>query len=387
MPDEPEIAVVVTTIGKGEFLDDYFAAAQREDVLHHVTFFVIADRKSPPQLFARCMHLASRGMRVVCPTLEAQESFAARVGFDGLVPFDSDNRRNLGYLMALASDAQVIISIDDDNFPRADAWYFREHSVVARPTVTLPAVKTTSGWYNLCSMLECKPATVYPRGFPYQQRHRHDEIAFVEATGRVTINAGLWLSEPDLDGMTWLVAPARATALKADPMLLGRHTWSPINTQNTAVHRDAIASYYFARMNYPLAGMMSIDRYGDILSGYFAQACAKALGHYIRVGTPLVDHRRNAHNYLKDATCEMGCIWLIEDLAPWLVEQRIEGSSYSQAYRSLSALLDDAAEKFRGIIWNDATRGYLHQLAYCMRRWTEACTRAQELRVAAPVAA
>ncbi len=73
---------------------------------------------------------------------------------------------------------------------------------------------------------------------------------------------------------------------------------------------------------------MSIDRYGDILSGYFAQACVRHMGHRVRVGTPCVDHRRNAHHYLKDATHEMGCVWLIEDLADWLVELKLQGGTY-----------------------------------------------------------
>lgn len=29
-----------------------------------------------------------------------------------------------------------------------------------------------------------------------------------------------------------------------------------------------------------------IDRYADIFSGYFVQACAKHLGHAVRFGTP-----------------------------------------------------------------------------------------------------
>jgi hypothetical protein len=99
------------------------------------------------------------------------------------------------------------------------------------------------------------------------------------------------------------------------------------------------------------------------------------MGHRIRVGTPAVDHRRNSHNYMKDATCEMGGIWLMEDLTAWLTETKLSGSSYHEAYQSLASQLDDAAERFNGYIWTDATRGYIHQLAHCMRRWSGACQR------------
>jgi hypothetical protein len=157
--------------------------------------------------------------------------------------------------------------------------------------------------------------------------------------------------------------------------VLGDRAWSPINTQNTSLHRDVIVSYYFARMGYPLAGLVAIDRYGDILSGYLAQACVRHVGHRIRVGTPAVDHRRNSHHYMRDATHEMGCVWLMEDLTEWLTELKLTGSTYQETYLSLASQLDDAAEKFNGYIWNDATRGYVHQLAYCMRRWATTCRR------------
>jgi len=389
MPAElkPRIAVVVTTIGNGQFLEDYHAAACAEGVLDRLTMIVIPDRKTPPLLYARCQEFAAKGLNVICATMEGQQAFLKRVGFDSLVPFDSDNRRNIGYLMALATDAPVIISIDDDNYCRPGERFFAEHSVVGAPRVTLPEVKSTDGWFNICSMLECEPSVVYPRGYPYRERHRASEILTTEATGKVAINAGLWLQEPDLDGMTWLVSPTRTHAMIKDSILLGRHVWSPINTQNTALHRDVMPSYYFARMNYPLAGMMSIDRYGDILSGYLSQACVKQMGEFIRVGTPLVDHRRNSHNYLKDATCEMGCVWLMEDLTAWLTGVSLSGSSYSENYQHLASQLDDEAERFTGFIWTEATRGYVHQLAHCMRKWTTACGVAASMRESVALAA
>jgi hypothetical protein len=125
-------------------------------------------------------------------------------------------------------------------------------------------------------------------------------------------------------------------------------------------------------MGYPLAGM-PIDRYGDIVSGYFSQACCRHLGNKIRVGTPVVEHRRNSHNYMRDAANELACIWVLEDILQWLPEVRLQGGDYCESYASLAALLEDAVESFSGSIWNDATRGYFHQMAYCMRQWIAAC--------------
>jgi hypothetical protein len=365
--------LVVTTIGHGEFLADYYAAILREQASERVSVIVVPDRKSPAQLYDRCAEFALRGMRVQCPTLAEQECYLARHGFSGLVPFDSDNRRNVGYLMALESGCDFVVSIDDDNYCRPGEDFFSEHAVVAGGDVEGVCVNSSERFFNICDLLEVVPTRVYPRGFPYKHRNTPTHVTRTIETGPVRLNAGLWLHEPDLDAMTWLVSPVRATRFKGVSVLLGDNAWAPINTQNTALHRDVLFSYYFARMGCTVGAGMTIDRYGDILSGYFAQACVRHMGHRIRVGTPCVDHRRNAHNYMKDATHEMGCVWMIEDLADWLVDLKLQGGTYADAYLSLADALDDAAERFTGFIWTDATRGYLHQTAYCMRRWTRAC--------------
>ena len=134
-----------------------------------------------------------------------------------------------------------------------------------------------------------------------------------------------------------------------------------------------MASYYFPRMGYPVAGI-PIDRYGDILSGYFAQACMRQLGGTLRVGTPVAEHRRNNHSYMKDALHEWGCILLLEDLLPWLTQEvKLCGDSYLEAYTSLSHEIDEVAGRFKGPIWNETTHDYLHLMAHCMRQWTQVC--------------
>jgi hypothetical protein len=116
-----------------------------------------------------------------------------------------------------------------------------------------------------------------------------------------------------------------------------------------------------------------VDRYGDIFSGYFALACAKHLNGTARFGTPIADHRRNSHNYLKDATAELPAILLLEDILGWLIDTPLSGSTGLETYLSLSHLLEEAVERFEGRVWNDASRGFVHQMAHLMRAWISAC--------------
>ena len=142
--------------------------------------------------------------------------------------------------------------------------------------------------------------------------------------------------------------------------------------EDPTLRRDAIPTYYFVRMGYSIDGV-AIDRYGDIFSGYFMEACLKHLGGSVRFGSPIADHRRNAHHYLKDATREWACIVLLEDLMPWLTQAKLSGGSYLETYECLSHMIEDAVEGFHGPMWTDTTRGYFHQMGYSMRVWNKAC--------------
>lgn len=365
-----KVFLVATTIGEGKFLESYTNTLLNEDLLEDVSIIVIPDLKTPSRLFDKCEEIKNRGVKVFCPTIEEQDAFLDKLGnIKQIIPYNSDNRRNIGFLMALDKGCEVLISVDDDNFPRPSEGFLKEHLIVNQK-IRVETVHSNQGWFNICNLMEVEPKTTYPRGFPYCHRHKNPEIVTKIEEGIVHINAGLWLGHPDVDAVSCLYSPVQAKVFKGKSVLLGNKTWSPINTQNTAIAGDAVAGYYFLRMGYPVLGI-HIDRDGDIFSGYFVQACARHLGYRIRVGTPITDHKRNAHNYLKDLTNELACIWIIEDLVEWLHAINLEGKTYTETYLCLADLIENAVEKFSGFIWNDATRGYFHYIAYCMRIWIQ----------------
>ena len=367
-------AVVLTTIFDSDILNTYFENFQRYGHLESVRVIVIPDRKTPRAVFSCCTALRRRGLNVVCPPLCEQEEYLGRLGpFSRLVPYDSDNRRNVGFLMAWEQGVDFLISIDDDNYALPSEDFISEHSVVSKGPHCFTVVESDSSWMNVCDLLELEPPwNVYPRGFPYAYRQREAKTSFRSEKGLVHLNAGLWIGEPDLDAITWLAAPVRAKSFTGRSVVLGANTWSPINTQNTALTREAIPSYYFVRMGSQVGGM-TMERFGDIFSGYFSQACIRHLGHWVRMGTPVAEHRRNSHSYLNDAAKEMPSIWVLEEITEWLREAKLEGSDYLEAYTSLSHALDDVVERLTGSIWSDSTRSCFHQMAYCMRQWLRAC--------------
>jgi hypothetical protein len=228
-------------------------------------------------------------------------------------------------------------------------------------------------WFNICALLDSQVRDpIFARGYPYAARHsgaQGQTRAIPQGVSSiVAINAGLWVHDPDVDAITRLAQAPRVTAAKSRSVILGPQTWSPINTQNTALIRAAIPAYYYVRMGFPLQGMQ-IDRFGDILSGYFAQKCAKHLGQVIRLGSPVATHRRTPHNLFKDLYHELAGIALIDDLLPWLQELRLSGTDYFEVYGSLSDALEAEADRFKGFIWDQGGREFLSETARCMRTW------------------
>lgn len=382
MLKHPETAIVCTTIFEPAWLQGYLDNLRRHGRDRDTAIIIVIDRKTPDSVAAAAAKARAEGFDVRCPTLDEQEAYLRRLGVpDDLVPWNTDNRRNIGFLMALESGAARMISIDDDNYCIADGEDFvGAHSVVGRPASAAPApLASGAPWFNICSMIgfDC-PGDIHPRGFPVAQRRAGQatlgDAPAQESQRRIAVNAGLWLADPDVDAATRLTLRPDGASIKQPAVQLGIDTWSPINTQNTGLVRDAVFAYYYVRMGFALQGLR-IDRFGDILSGYFVQKCAKALGDTVRFGAPVAVHRRTPHNLFKDLYFELAGMVIVEDLLPWLQDIRLDGAGYRQTYEALAEALQAGAPRFKGFIWDEGGREFLTDTARCMRHWLTAVSR------------
>jgi hypothetical protein len=374
-----QYGIVVTTIYSGEFLDEYFHHFKVRGELESVRFYIVGDLSTPPECRDRVERYQALGLPWYYLGPEAQEQFLAP--FPELaaeIPWKSDNRRNIGFLMAYRDQCDVIIAIDDDNYPREE-WPFLEGHQHVGSTVTLPTATGYNGWFNLCSMMQinCKSqdvqGTVYARGFPYIRRDpRCSQVDSTTSRGLVAINAGLWSGDPDVDAATRLVTRCEAQESFQDSFLLAPGTLMPINTQNTALLREAIPAYYYVKMGHPIGGM-KLDRFGDIFSGFFVQKCAQAVGHSVRVGSPVVDHRRSPHNLYKDLWHELAGMVVIDDMLPILEQPLTKSETYSSAAIDLAERIAEWSAHQQGFLWDDALRSYFRNVAQNMQLWVHAC--------------
>jgi hypothetical protein len=286
-----------------------------------------------------------------------------------IVPYKTDNRRNLGFLMAAEKGANTIIAIDDDNYATENEDFYKYHSIVGE-TVTLPTVTSTNGWFNPCTMLEADHgALIYPRGYPFSKR-RKEQYTFTQTTGKIALNMGLWTGDPDADAVTHLANPTRITSMKSknDSIMLSPGTYSPINTQNTAFHRNTLPCYYYILMNASIKGL-KIDRYGDIWSGFFIKKAIDQMAERAVIGRPIANHKRNSHNYLKDLKCELWGMLLTEEIVKWLEQLQLESNNYFDVYLEMAKGINKLKNNFQEY----AIRKYLEKISQAMTIWVGTC--------------
>lgn len=365
-------ALVLTTINDASCLDGYYKNFESHGHLKDVKVFVIPDLKTPRSCFERCQALKSKGLDISIPGFTSSSDFMLKLNLNlAAYPYNSDARRNIGYLMALASDVDFVISIDDDNYCMEGQDFLLEHSKFG-PSDKI--VRTECGWFNICEYLTT-PVPVYQRGFPYFARHKDSVLEFIPISATVHANQGLWLGDPDLDALTWLTLPTKVFSASLprnrEPLALSQKVWAPLNSQNTAVVAEAMPAYFFIPMGADIRSN-TIDRFGDIFQGYFLQACMKHLNASLRFGLPVVQHRRNQHNYWKDAEKEWIGIRLLEEILPWLVELKLSGSDYIETYDCLAVKLDEFS-KFNPPALVKEASNYLQNVSYLMRKWSQAC--------------
>lgn len=312
--------IVFTTIYKAEVLLELTANLERNGRLDDTVCWVVGDLGTPEECKTSCLTAERHGLETKFLSIEYQDTWGKKFPeFYNLIPYKNETRRNIGFLHALEAGCKTLISIDDDNFPSSDD--FIGFHAITGTTWQEEILRDASGYFNVCELLDIFPKRpIFPRGFPFNKRGRGNSALPIKPHKRIVIgaNSGLWLNEPDIDATTWLNGPVKSNNYLGPPhIVLDQETWSPINTQNTSLMRELIPAYLCIPMGHAVPGG-NIERYGDIWSGYFMQAIMNGTPYHICFGRPIVEHRRNPHNYLNDLRHEywgmMLTDWLLEEL-------------------------------------------------------------------------
>jgi hypothetical protein len=104
-----------------------------------------------------------------------------------------------------------------------------------------------------------------------------------------------------------------------DNFALENDTWCPFNSQNTAIAREAIPSYFLSP---------HIGRFDDIWASYFVKRVSDYFDDAVTFGFPLVRQNRNDHNLWHDLELEIFGNQNTETLIDWLRSIQPSGESY-----------------------------------------------------------
>lgn len=366
--------LVMTTINAPTIAEDFCANFEKFGHKKDAAIIVIGDKKSPNEAsHAIANKLKKRGFDVQYYDIAAQEQWLKRFPeLAAIIPYNSDNRRNIGYLMAKEQGADVLISVDDDNFPLPDVDFIGGHVELIGKKPKLKVVGVDHQWFNVCDLLTNeKNERIFSRGFPYHIRskyhtgkHKQEEKAVP-----VMLNMGLWVGDPDVDAITRIERNTRMTGFKNDRRVaLALGTFAPINSQNTALHIDLLPAYYFVLMGEKVEGH-TIDRYGDIWQGFFVKKVMDTLGMHAVFGEPLADHRRNSHNFFKDLRAELHGIMYTEYLTEFLHNAKLKGNTAAAVYADLADQLNDFVKK--DVRFTDDFKAYIAKVSACQKIWLD----------------
>ena len=369
--------IVLTTIRIPAVLTAYYENIRRYDHLEAVKVWIVGDRKTPAEAASLAADLSGQGLETVFLDIAAQDRWGRQFpSFYDRLPYNNETRRNIGYLHALADGCQVLISIDDDNFPGRSDFIGGHGNTGGR--YRGPLLRTATGFYNVCEHLRLDTSRpVYPRGFPLQMRNGTPPEVLPMTEGRdvrIGVKAGLWKGAPDLDALTWLNGPVASLGYNGnDTGLLAQDTWMPVNNQNVSVVRDLIPAFLCVPMGWKVPGGR-IERYGDIWGGYFLQALMRGTDFHVSFGQPVVDHRRNTHDYPADLRREYWGMMLTD----WLVA--ILKNRFNSDERKIAARVQALAEFLRTEAddslprWcPEEMRAFMHWTAGSLSDWAAVC--------------
>jgi hypothetical protein len=368
------LGIVITTINLPTLLEGYLEQRAHSTWPGEAHFYVVGDVNTPAEVrgYVDGLAVAHGGVRYLTPKAQ-KELLADLPALNRLIPWRSEQRRNVGYLAAALDGCDGIVALDDDNFVTDDDFY-AGHGIVGEQ-VPVDVVDSSDGWYNVCENLRYTTPgeLIVHRGFLVSRRYGARTLCRTNVVARIGVNAGLWTGEPDIDAVTRIVLRPRSEGVLDAAMLpvaLGTATYCPFNSQNTAFATDLLPCMYVPIMGRTYRGMR-IGRYGDIWCSYFTKWCADAMGEVIAYGSPIVDQLRNDHDLLDDLAQELPGMMLTERLIPALRDiPPPVCSDYVEAYDHLMAGLrarltradgSDAPAFFEALldgmgVWADSVR-------------------------------
>ncbi len=295
--------IVITTIAAPTIAVQEFAAIARE---RGWGVAVAGDTKTPADF-------AETGVDYL--SIERQN--AAYGDYATATPVRHYARKNFAYLHAIANGAEVIVESDDDNRPYDDFGADTDLVVNGREV-------NGDVWVNAYRYFT-DDQLIWPRGLPLDRIHDLGTATPGQAVP-CPIQQFLADQDPDVDAIYRLLFREPFDFDRsAEPLILGKGSYCPFNSQNTIIHADAFELLY-------LPAFVSF-RMTDIWRSFVAQRILWEQGKSVSFHAPTVFQERNAHNLMRDFSDEVVGYLRNDEIARTLTEVDLAGLSSAEALR------------------------------------------------------
>jgi hypothetical protein len=227
-----------------------------------------------------------------------------------LLPYHHYGRKMLGYLYAIENGANEIYDTDDDNFPNRE-WGFPSF---AGDFSMIPPDK---GFINVFQFFT--GSRIWPRGFPLNHilDSKMPETDLLIKKVKVGVWQGLIDEDTDVDSIYRLTSNETITFIERPPVVLGKKSICPFNSQNTLFRKELFPLLY-------LPSEVTF-RFTDILRGLVAQPIMWLYDYYLGFTGPSVIQKRNPHDLMKDFKSEIQ-MFLYAESVPEIVSSVITSS-------------------------------------------------------------
>ncbi len=320
--------IVTTTIRDSEILHRYARMEGWQLV-------IVGDRKTPP--------LSVRNAVILNPEDQAKLGYH----ITEYIPWNCIMRRSIGYVYALKHGAEVIATVDDDNWP-LENWGF-PHLGETRE------IKTVEERDFFDIVRYATDGCIWHRGTLYGDLGRETAYSFSEKRVCVGVQANLWKGAPDTDGICHLTCDidkgSEALAAFGETIAVAQNCFSPFNTQNTAFIKEVAPAALL-----PFGGICL--RMDDLWSAYVMQRIMWETPYRLLFGPATVDQKRNPHDIWEDASRELPFSRALDMFLSFLRKTKLPDTDVFGKFIALSEALEK--QPF-------APKGY----SQLWRAWTE----------------
>jgi hypothetical protein len=298
--------VVCTTIHDTTALSDYAAMSGWD-------FIVVCDKKTPK--------LSLKGAEVL--TVDKQQKLGYAIA--KVIPWNSVGRRNIGYIHAVANGADIVATVDDDNYP-LKGWGF---DLLGKKT----AMNFVEGTEFFDILRFISKDAIWHRGTDYELLGKPLEFQMSRQEIRVGVQANLWLGEPDTDGICRLTRNVKEGAglIKefTEPIGVAKGVYSPFNSQNTAFLREFVVAMLLPYTDFCL-------RMDDLWAAYLAERLLAETDFRVAYGPATVRQDRNEHDIWRDVAGEIGFSAILRKYLAYLNGVSLKGGSFFERFVHLS---------------------------------------------------